>query len=365
MIILFISIISFILALLHFAVYKMIVSIFVLSSAGHLVIAIILTMLGLSFILASILTFNYNNLLVRIYYTLSAVWLGLIVYLFLASCVYALFLETIQIFNINISTESFGILCLIFVIIVGTYGLIHARLILVKNIQVVLPNLPTFWQGKKAVCISDLHLGAIHGQKFVRNIVSKINKINPDMVFIGGDLYDGVKVNESEIIKPLADLHPTLGTYFITGNHEEFRDDRKYLESIKNIGIQVLNNEIVTIDGLQLIGVDDRDSINAIKFKTILSNLNIDKNKPAILLKHQPSQLNIAENVGVSLQISGHTHRAQIFPLNIFTHLIFKGYDYGLRRWNKMIVYTSSGVGTWGPPMRIGSDSEIMVFEFK
>jgi predicted MPP superfamily phosphohydrolase len=119
------------------------------------------------------------------------------------------------------------------------------------------------------------------------------------------------------------------------------------------------------INDLQLIGVDDRDSINAIKFQTILSNLKIDKNKPAILLKHQPSQLNIAENAGISLQISGHTHRAQIFPLNIFTNLIFKGYDYGLRRWNKMIVYTSSGVGTWGPPMRVGSDSEIAVFEFR
>ena len=357
--------ISFILALLHFAVYEMIVSIFVLSSAGHLVIAIILIILGLSFILASILTFNYNNLLVRIYYTLSAVWLGFVVYLFLASCVYALFLETAQIFNINISTESFGILCLIFVIIIGTYGLIHARLILVKNIPVVLPHLPNEWQKKRAVWISDLHLGAIHDQDFVKSIVYKINKINPDIVFIGGDLYDGVKVNESEIIKPLANRHPTLGIYFITGNHEEFRDDKKYLESIRNIGIRILDNEMIMIKGLQLIGVDDRDSINTIKFKTILSNLKINKNKPSILLKHQPSQLNIAEEAGLSLQISGHTHRAQIFPLNIFTNLIFKGYDYGLRRWNKMIVYTSSGVGTWGPPMRIGSDSEIMVFEFK
>ena len=81
-------------------------------------------------------------------------------------------------------------------------------------------------------------------------------------------------------------------------------------------------------------------------------------------MKHQPLQLNIAREMEVSMQISGHTHLAQIFPLNIFTKLIFRGYDYGLRLRGKMIVFTSSGVGTWGPPLRVGSDSEIVVFEF-
>ena len=95
-----------------------------------------------------------------------------------------------------------------------------------------------------------------------------------------------------------------------------------------------------------------------------MENLNIDKNQPSILLKHQPLQLDIAEQAGISMQISGHTHKAQVFPLNISTHFIFKGYDYGLKFLHKMLVYTSSGVGTWGPPLRVGSDSEIVVFTF-
>jgi len=316
------------------------------------------------FIIASVLTFNFDNLFTRIFYLISAIWLGFAFYLFLFSWIYSLVLLMFQIFNPDFSLPWFYFLCVAMAVVVSAYGVIHARRILVKNIKVNLPNLPEEWQGRKVVWISDLHLGAIYGQSFSRKIVDKINEINPEIVFIGGDLYDGVKVDESAIIKPLADLHPALGTYFITGNHEEFRNSKHFLEPVKNIGIRILNNEMVTMDGLQIIGVDDRDSTKAAKFESILSNLKIDKNKPAILLKHQSFQLDIASKAGISLQISGHTHRAQIFPLNIFTSLIFKGYDYGLKMWGKMAIYTSSGVGTWGPPLRVGSDSEIVVFEF-
>jgi len=314
--------------------------------------------------LASILTFNFNNLFTRILYTFSATWLGFAFYLFLASCIFALATLVLSIFNLDISLQWFGIVCLTLAVIVSIYGTIHARTIVVKNITVPLPNLPTEWQGKKAVYISDVHLGAVNGEGFSANIVAKINEINPDIVFIGGDLYDGVKVDELEIIKPFSDLHPTLGVYFVTGNHEEFRDDKHYLKNIENIGIHVLDDKIVTINGLQLVGVGDRDSINPVKFQDILSNLNIDKNKPTILLKHQPLQLDIAEKAEISFQISGHTHKAQTFPLNIFTHFIFKGYDYGFHMYKNMAVYTSSGVGTWGPPLRVGSDGEIVVLSF-
>lgn len=364
MIIFIISVVSIMLALLHFIIYKMIVSVFIPSLTWRWIIGISLAILGLSFIFASILTFYFNNLFTRVYYTISASWLGFAFYLFLSSCIYSLAIWIVRASNISISLKWFGILCLALATITSIYGLVHARFISVKNIEVFLPNLPSEWRGKKAVWISDVHLGAIYGQDFSKNIVSKINEINPDIVFIGGDFYDGVKVDESQVIKPFADLHPVLGTYFITGNHEEFGDNKHFLNPIKNIGIKILNDEMVVINGLQLIGVDDRDSINSTKFESIISNLNIDKNKPAILLKHQPSQLDIAEKAGVSFQISGHTHRAQIFPLNIFTSLIFKGYDYGLKMWNNMALYTSSGIGTWGPPMRVGSDSEIVVFKF-
>jgi len=382
MIIIFASIVSLVLALLHVVVYKVIVSIFTLSLSWKVAIGVCLAVLGLSFITASVLTFYFDNGFTHVFYTISASWLGYVTYLFLFSCLYALvvlIIRTIGVnqFSIESSSTLFGIICLISAIVMGTYGLVHARVIYIKNITTSLmlsrdlsqssyvSKFPAIWHDRKAVWVSDIHLGAVHGQSFAKEIVSKINEINPDIVFIGGDLFDGVTVNENEVVKPFADLHPVLGTYFITGNHEEFRDDGPYLQAVKNVGMRVLNDEMVVVDGMQIIGVDDRDSTNPVKFQSILAGLNIDKGEPSILLKHQPSGLDIAAKAGISLQISGHTHRAQIWPLNIFPHLIFKGYEYGLNKYDDMQVYTSSGVGTWGPPMRVGSDSEIVVLEFK
>ncbi len=348
---------------MHFVIYQAIISLFSFSTTAQLVSGIILIVLCFSFVAAVTMSFKFNNLFTRIYYRISAVWLGIAFYLFLVSCFYILAVSILPI-TYYIFIKDLGILFIILAIIASFYGIFHARKILIKNITVILPNLPTEWFTKRAVFISDVHLGAVNGENFAKKIADKINKINPDIIFIGGDLYDTVKVDEFEIIKPFANLHPVLGVYFVTGNHEEYRKDKIFLDAIKKTGIHILYNEMVMIDGLQLIGVDDRDSTNADKFKTILEKFNIDKNKPSILLKHQPAQLADAWRAGISLQISGHTHKAQVFPLNVFTKLIFKGYDYGLKMWDKMIVYTSSGVGTWGPPLRVGSDSEIVIFHF-
>src|ERR1035437_271980 len=364
MAIVFASIMALVISLVHFIIYKLIVTIFYFSVTWRIFTGVILAVLGISFIIASILTFYFNNSFTSFLYTISASWIGFAIYLFLFSCLFFLVLGILQIFNLNITTQYFGILCLLLAIIFGVYGIIHARQIIIKDINVTIPNLPVDWQGKKAVWISDLHLGAVYDKNFAQNIVTKINEINPDILFIVGDLYDGTKTDETDIIKPFKKLHPALGTYFITGNHEEFRNNKIYLDAIKNIGIHVLNNEMTTIDGVQLIGVDDKDSTNITEFNIILSSLNIDKSKPSILLKHQPSQLAEAAKAGISFQISGHTHKAQMFPLNIFTSLIYKGYDYGFHKVDKMDVFTSSGVGTWGPPMRVGSDAEIVVFNF-
>lgn len=365
MIVFFISIVSIILALMHLVIYKAIILVFPMSAFLRYLAGSALFLFCMSFVLASVLVFNSDNSLIRIYYTVAATWLGFAFYLFLASCVIALlyFLAFLLRFDPHL-VEFTGILFFLAAFVVSLYGVLHANNILIKQIDVPVLNLPIAWKNRKIAWVSDVHLGAVHGKDFMTRVVHKLQTINPDMLFIGGDLYDGVKVNETEIIQPLSRINPPLGVFFVTGNHEEFHDPVKYSKAIKSIGIRVLNNEIVDIGGLQIIGVDDRDSIDISKFKQILSGLHINTSKPAVLLKHEPSGLESAEAAGITLQISGHTHRAQVFPLNLITSLIFKGYDYGLRKFGSMYVYTSSGVGTWGPPLRVGSDSEIVVFKF-
>jgi len=125
-----------------------------------------------------------------------------------------------------------------------------------------------------------------------------------------------------------------------------------------------LDNEKVELDGLQIIGVDYRDSRNQEQFRTILQKMDIDRQKPSILLKHTPFDLEIARDQGITVQLSGHTHQGQVFLFRFITSWVYKGYDYGLKRLGDLLVYTSSGAGTWGPPMRLDTKPEIVVIRF-
>ncbi len=353
----------------HLAVYKGLVDIFTLSSGMTILwLKIFLIVFGLAFIAAIFLSFRYNNLFTRIFYMISASWYGFLLYLLLAVAIYAV-LATI--FGNTVFLVWIGKILVVFALIISAYGLWNAEQITLTRYNVSIPNLPASWQGKKAVWISDIHLGQILGVEYSRRIVDMINKENPDIVFIGGDLYDGVKIDEVAAIAPFKNLHSSLGVYFITGNHEEFGDKTHFINTIKMAGIRVLDNEMINIDGLNIIGVNDGDSTEAKVFETILTGLNlptqagIQKGASTILLKHQPSGLDIAEKFGINLQISSHTHRAQMYPLSYVTKLMYKGYDYGQKNYGNMQVIVSDGVGTWGPPLRVLTKSEIVVLNFK
>ncbi len=213
--------------------------------------------------------------------------------------------------------------------------------------------------------MSDLHLGQIHGPRFAERVVNKINALPHDIVFIGGDLYDGTGAPDiHELAVPLKALRAPLGIYFVTGNHEEFGDNTGFIHSANAVGMRVLMDELVNIHGLNIIGVDYAHANDPGRFKEILSALEIEPSRPSILLKHEPNNLQIAEETGVSLMISGHTHYGQQWPFGLLAQLSYQGYAYGLKPFKNMQMLTSSGIGTWGPPLRIGSDAEMVVITF-
>lgn len=284
---------------------------------------------------------------------------------FFASLIYFIGVIILLQTNLSISQVVWGKTIFELIAIVSLYGFVNAHTIRTSQLRLSLPNLPLSWVGKRIVFMSDLHLGQVRGRMFANKIAKKTNALNPDIVFIGGDLFDGVKVNPEEIIKPLGQVSSQFGTYFVTGNHEYMGQCAQYITAIEGIGITVLKDEVVDIEGLQIIGVDYRDSTEGEAYDALFKLLTIDDEKPSILLKHTPFHIEIAERNGVSLQLSGHTHQAQMFPGNIITKRLFKGFDYGLKRWKRMGVYTSSGIGTWGPPMRVGTKSEIVVIDLK
>lgn len=321
-------------------------------------------LLTLSFIAALFIGAKYYNLFTRVLYSVSASWMGIFFYLFLASAVYGLVVLLMRFFGPQLSLRWFGIFLLVIALVVGIYGLIHARKIVVKTVDIKLQQLPESWEGRTAVFVSDLHLGQIHGESFSRKVVDKINALNPDIVFIGGDLYDGFPTDIRGATRPFNDLKPKLGVYFVTGNHEEFRDNKPFIDAVKEVGIRVLDDEMVEIEGVQILGVDYLNARDRERFAEIITKMNLDKNKPSILLKHEPKDVDVTFSGEVSLQLSGHTHRAQAWPLGYLPKKVYKGFDYDLKRLGETQVFTSSGVGTWGPPIRVGTNAEIVLIKF-
>jgi hypothetical protein len=232
-------------------------------------------------------------------------------------------------------------------------------------VNVHVEGLPALWKGKTAVWVSDTHLGQVRNLGFARSIASLVESLNPDIVLLGGDLFDGVAAEPDLLLEPFSRLSPRYGTFFVAGNHEEFSESRLFVDAVRRSGIRVLQNEKVEIDGLQIVGVAYRDTRREDSFRTVLENISVDRKRPTILLRHAPFHLNVAEEHGISLQLSGHTHHGQVFLFRFITQQVYQGYDYGLKRHGHLIVYTSSGTGTWGPPMRLDTKPEIVAFTFE
>jgi hypothetical protein len=228
-----------------------------------------------------------------------------------------------------------------------------------------LANLPEAWRGRKAALISDLHLGHVRNGSFLRRMIAKILREEPDAIFIAGDLYDGTAIDAGRAAAPLHKLTAPQGVYFVAGNHEQFGDDSKYLRAVAAAGVRVLTNEKVEADGLQIIGVPFRNATPGGRFASALDGIRWDRNRASILLTHAPDHPEIAEAAGVSLQLSGHTHLGQFIPWSWMARRIYRQFVYGLSRIGKMQVFTSSGAGTWGPPLRLGSNPEIVMLEFE
>jgi len=351
----------------HYFLFQTIVYFFNITSQIYLrILKTLFIFLPLSFILASILINRFSNIFVRLYYIIAASWFGILLYFVLACFLayFIIFLGKLFSFNFNQKNLITGLFLIATAIII--YGIIAAQNIKIKELNIVLPNLPSEWRGKTAVFISDLHLGTIDNYEFAAKVSDQIDNLKPDILFIGGDFYDGqANVNLNRLAKIFSTIKTPLGKFFVTGNHEEFGDNTKFIDAITKAGINVLDNEIIEISGLQIIGVDYKSTYNKNDYETILKNLNIDKNKPSILLRHVPDKINVASKFGISLKLCGHAHGGQLFPVQIIEQILYKGFQYGLKKSGDTIVYTSSGTGTWGPPMRILANPEIVKIKFE
>ena len=247
-------------------------------------------------------------------------------------------------------------------LVTGGCALREAYTIGVTRLDVPLRGLPAEMEGLTVLQVSDVHYGMLVENGRLSEMVARINELRPDIVVITGDLVDESVSHMERMAEPLSKLKSRLGVFAITGNHEYYAGVDRVVAIMEGVGIRVLRNQVAVLPGIQLLGIDDPTGARRVgapvpDFNRLVSTL--DPRKPSILLYHHPQNFEKAAGAGVGLQLSGHTHGSQVLPLRPISHILFPHLR-GLYSQGNSYMYVSRGVGTGGPPMRLGSPPELV-----
>ena len=342
----------------------LIVALFGLETHRGLV-GIFVGLLGLLTFFSFLFVHNRDSWLVRIYYIISCSWMGCLLNFGLTALALSLVYWFLKIFSVTMPDGLFRSLLILITVWLSVRSFKHAYHIKIKEDTVIIKNLPTEWENKRIIHISDVHLGPILREKFFHRVIDEIKEIRPDAVFVTGDLFDGSESDFSWVNKPLNDLDAPLGLYYSLGNHDFTLGSERVINLLKGENITILNNKMVIKNGLQIIGLDFTPDRNFDFKRTILSEIGYSANKPSILLFHEPKETVRSQGMGIDLQLSGHTHAGQMFPFNLLARYFYHNHSHGIYRRHDYTLSVTAGIGTWGPPMRTGSQSEIVLLTLR
>jgi len=334
--------------------------------------AVVFFMLAAVFIVAKVLESRHSSVFTDILNIMGGFWLAFMLYGFLFFILSDIIYLVLKIFNVINHENALQYRKWAFIFT----GSLSAVLILAGFINAVIPVVTKYdltinknageIREMKIAAVSDIHLGSIIRKRSMRKLSDILQKLKPDLVLLLGDIVDGEigPVMRGDLLQHFHCPQCEYGLLAISGNHEFIGGASRTIPYIESKGIRLLNDEILTIGGeIQLIGRKDRSSdyFYGIKRKSLAELMsNADTAKPVIVLDHQPYDLNETASFPVDLQLSGHTHNGQMWPLNYITRMIFDlSYGYNKRHNTHFIV--SSGYGLWGPRVRIGSRSEVLL----
>lgn len=304
---------------------------------------------SLSFILALFLEFTVSNQFTRLFFIVSAVWFGALFILIFMLIPYDILRHIITIRSYVAGRVIVGLL-----VILTTYGVVNSYFM--RTREVIISAKGHSKGNLKIAHLSDLHIGSVRGPRHLRKAVEKTNELNPDLVFITGDLADGPYEYTTKTFSALNNIKAPV--FFTTGNHEFYAGLDEMLELFSKTKLRILRNEKVNVGNVQIVGIDD--GVGRRNIGPILKSLNLDPKKYTILLHHRPIALEDANKYGVDLMLAGHTHGGQFFPFIMFARLIWRRAK-GLYKYKNTYLNTSTGIGTWGPPLRLGTNSEIVL----
>jgi len=300
--------------------------------------------------------------------TAGLYWLVSIIYLFAVILIFDFIRFLSRFLHLTLpyctSIPYAGLIAVAFVTCLLIYGTWNARQVQITPYEVIINKDAGSFEELNVVMVSDLHLSTIVHNGRLKEMVEKINALNPDLVLIPGDIIEDTQVFiEQNMLDTFKELKARYGVFLSPGNHEYYGGSIEVIvESLEQIGFQVLRDSYVQVaDSFYVVGREDSAASYSGFVRNNLPQVldGVDKNLPIILLDHQPVALKEAQNEGVDLQVSGHTHKGQAFPANLITSRLFEK-DYGYLKKGSYQLIVTCGYGTWGPPLRIGSNPEIV-----
>lgn len=304
----------------------------------------------------------FDSLLVRIFYTKIMILTGIMFYIFLFAVFIGILLLADKIFNFNWNWNLIAQIGIIVTLILSIIGTIQSLFIKTTTYTInnSLENLPF----KKIVLISDTHFGLINQNRLSKKIVEKILKINPDLILLPGDFFDGPNIELGKIMKEWKKLTKKIPVYYSPGNHEEYGPYLKFINSLKDINFKVLEDKSENIENVQIIGLKYRTKDLKEETKRILENIS-DPKAYKIILNHSPIFQEESNSIGAFLQVSGHSHKGQFWPLGYIVKTIYGKNYYGIHKYKNLTQITTSGVGTASVPFRTFNTPEIVIINFK
>ncbi|MCK5073708.1 MAG: metallophosphoesterase [Bacteriovoracaceae bacterium] len=297
------------------------------------------------------------------------IWLGSIFLIFIS--VLSIDLLTLYGFVFKKITPSLRTGAFILGILLSITAIIQgSRPPIFENYDIHISNLPKKMDGKVIIAISDLHINHINGIKWLKQIITQVQRKNPDFIFILGDTLEAHGLpDKDELITTLGKLKAPYGTWAVLGNHFFYGDQDLGLSILKKANINLLRNKWVEISpGLVLAGVDDLTIHHRKQGNVATLVTDTLKNRPdnaaTILLSHTPWGTEVASKSKVNLMLSGHTHGGQIWPFDYLVKQIYPFLE-GKYSIDNMILIVCRGTGTWGPPMRLFYPGEILHITLK
>jgi len=267
------------------------------------------------------------------------------------------------------SAQISALVVIVLTFIIVLAGHVNALFPRLRTVEIDITKPANGLKELNVVVMSDIHLGTIIRSTYLGILVDRVNQLKPDLVLLAGDIVDEdvSPLAEQDMAKILQGIQSTYGVYAITGNHEYFSGVRAAVSYLEKSNITVLEDTTVKVaDSFYIVGRKDRMAERMAGGRKNLEDLvnNLDHSLPLILMDHQPYHLEVAEENGIDLQLSGHTHHGQLFPFNYITYKIYEN-SWGYLKKGNTHYYVSCGVGTWGPPIKTNSVPEIVQIKIR